>query len=61
MQHLTHELSSFMSVEKKNLSSFDGISTKIVIFSFIVLVSITVISLFEVLYVKQYLQKRKLI
>lgn len=58
---LLKELSGVMMYEETTLALNDALSNKIILFSMITLVSMVVIGLFETLYIKKYLQRRKLI
>lgn len=58
---LLKELSGVMMFEETTLAINDALSNKIIVFSMITLISMVVVGFFETLYIKKYLQKRKLI
>jgi hypothetical protein len=58
---LIHELSSIMAHEESTLALNDALSNKIILFSMITLIAMVVIGIVETLYIRRFLQKRKLI
>lgn len=61
ISYLIHEFSSVMAHEEKTLALNDALSNKIILFSMITLISMIVVGLMETIYIKKYLQNRKLI
>lgn len=61
ISYLIHELSSIMAHEEHTLSVNDSLSNKIILFSMLTLVCMITIGLFETIYIRKYLQNRKII
>jgi len=61
MGYLIHELSFIMSHEESSLALNDSLSNKIIMFSVITLVTMIIVGLVETIYLKRYLQNKKLI
>ncbi len=59
--YLIKELSAIMAHEESSLAINDTLSNKIILFSMITLISMIAVGLIETLYIRRYLQKRKLI
>ena len=58
---LTNDLGSVVREEEKNLKANDAISSKITMVSIITLISMIAVGVLETIYIKKYLQNRKLI
>jgi hypothetical protein len=58
---LIHEFSTIMSLENKGMSLRDAVSFKIVVFSIGFLILMSIVSVAEVYYIRQYFYKRKII
>ncbi len=61
VNYLIHELGSIMAHEETSLALNDTLSNKIILFSMLTLISMIVVGLIETLYIRRFLQKRKLI
>ena len=58
---LVNDLNSVVKEEEKNLKANDAISSKITMVSIITLISMISVGVLETIYIKKYLQRRKLI
>jgi hypothetical protein len=61
ISYLIHELSSIMAHEETTLAANDSLSNKIILFSMLTLIAMITIGLIETIYIKKYLQNRKII
>jgi hypothetical protein len=61
VNYLIKELSALMAHEESSLAINDTLSNKIILFSMITLIAMVAVGLIETLYIRRFLQKRKLI
>lgn len=59
--YLIKEFSKIISHEETTLALNDALSNKIIIFSMITLMTMIILGIFETVYIKNYLKRRKVI